>query len=126
MPSPLLPDPCLLKSSDRPPILVLTLGPDSLSNEPQADNWFQQGRAAVASSGVRRVLIDCEQLGPVFAAGLGKILKIYRELYQVGGELALCRLPNSFQEIIHITRMDKLLKLYPDVEAALKALTEGK
>jgi len=125
MPSPILPDPYLLKSPDRLAVLVLTLGPDSLSTEPHADGWFQQGRSAVINSGVRRVLIDCEQLGPVYAAGLGKILKIYRDLYQAGGELAMCRLPAPFQEIIHITRMDRVLKLYPSVEAAIEALEDG-
>jgi anti-anti-sigma factor len=126
MPSPLLPDPYLLKTADHPAVLVLTLGPDSLSNETNADRWLQQGQSAVVESKVLRVLIDCEQLGPVYAAGLTKVLKIYRDLYQAGGELALCQLPRSFQEVIHVTRMDKVLKLYPNREKAIEALADRK
>lgn len=123
MSSPVLPDPYLMKCGpDGPVVLVLTLGPDSLANETSADAWFQEARVAVLESGVLRVLIDCGLLGPVYAAGLGKILKIYRDLYHTGGELGLYRLPRSFQEIVHITRMDKVLKLYPDLEEALEAL----
>ncbi len=121
-----LPDPYLLKNESAPPVLVLTLGSDSLSNESNAEHWFEAVRSAILDSSVRRLLIDCEQLGPVFAAGLGKVLRIYREVYQAGGVLGLCRLPDSFREIIHITRMDKVLKLYPDMEEALDALANGK
>ncbi len=125
MSSPLLPDPYLLKTPDRRPVLVLTLGLDSLTTEPHADDWFQQGRSAIRASGVRQVLIDCEQVELVYASGLNKILKIYRELYQAGGELALCRLPDTFQEVLRMTRMDKVLKLFPSLEAAIEALLEG-
>jgi len=73
-------------------------------------------------SGALHVLINCAEAGGVYASGLGKLLRVYRDLHVAGGEFGLFQLPASLQEIIEITRMDRLLKLYPDPEAAVLAL----
>jgi anti-anti-sigma factor len=108
----------LLKESRRPPVLLLHVGRESLTSEAHADAWLQECRCVVRASGARFVLIDCGEVNTVFASGLGKLLRIYRDIHVSDGQLALFRVPDTLKEILEITRMDRVLKLYTDQETA--------
>lgn len=122
MTSPEIADPFLLKSADQSPVLVVPLGADCLLDGDRADRWFEQSKEAVTETQATCVVLDCEQVAVVCGSGLGKILRLYKELHVNQGRLALCNLSRPLAEIIQITRIDKVLTIEKDLEAAYMKL----
>jgi anti-anti-sigma factor len=101
------------------PILVLSLSPLGLTEPEPVTAWFREARSAIAAAGVRRVLIDASQAEFASALGLGQVLRLYRELHQVGGRLAVCRPTVAVTETFRASRMDQLIAVHPGYQDAL-------
>src|SRR5437868_257329 len=108
MAAPDLPDPFLLKGADQPPVLVVPLDRDCLQDGNRAEHWLQDSREAITEAKVSRVILDCEQVAVICGSGLGKLLRLYKDLLAGQGRLALCNLSRPLAEIVQITRIDKV------------------
>jgi anti-anti-sigma factor len=112
-------DPCLIRSPHGAPILVLSLAPHGLTEPEPVTAWFREARSAIAAAGVRRVLLDAAQAAFASALGLGQVLRLYRELQQTGGRLAVCRPNAALAETFRASHMDQLIAVHAGYQEAL-------
>jgi len=72
----------------------------------------------------RRVIINLEQVRDLSSQMLGILAALYRRVSSPGGVVAVCGLGDEAERIIRLTRMDTLLRVFPDEAAARKALAQ--
>jgi anti-anti-sigma factor len=77
-----------------------------------------------AAAGARhRVVIDCSRVTMIASAGLGLLVTLDKECKKQGGKLAICELGEQLLMVLKLTKLDRLLRIVPDQEAALKAVS---
>ncbi|MEE2681348.1 MAG: STAS domain-containing protein [Planctomycetota bacterium] len=74
--------------------------------------------ASLVEAGVRDLIVDCSKLTFVSSAGLGTLLRINRELGAGGGRVHLAGVTGPVVQILRIARLDRVLKIHPDVGRA--------
>ncbi|EPX75437.1 STAS domain-containing protein [Salipiger mucosus] len=70
-----------------------------------------------------RLVIDLAEVSFIDSSGIGALVGV---LKRVGtrGEIVVCNLASSVQQMFRITRMDRVFSAYRDVDAAIQALKE--
>jgi anti-sigma B factor antagonist len=81
--------------------------------EAAVEELMEQGRY--------RVVFDCLNLNYVSSATLGSLVAFSRKARGEGGDLKLASVPEDIMTIIALLGFDKVLDIYPDTEAALRA-----
>ena len=92
----------------------LTLGQESHCLEDLLSN--------LACGGARKVVLDLKELSYMDSAGMGAIAKSMVTLVQGQGTLRLAGTTERVLSAIRITRLDKVLHMYPDLDSALEGL----
>ena len=67
-----------------------------------------------------RLVLDFSQTSFLASAGLACMLKLNRQSQSVGGEMRLAACSDDVLRTIQMARFDKVLPLYPDVQAACR------
>ncbi len=66
----------------------------------------------------RKVIMDCETVRFLVGDSLSSLLKLIRKLTDEDGRLVLCNVAPDFAEVLRITRLNRILKIRPNVESA--------
>lgn len=73
----------------------------------------------LAREGNARIVIDCEGLGKITSSGLAALVRARQAARTHEGRIFLANVNSSVAEIIHLTRLNKLLAIFPTIEDAL-------
>lgn len=76
-------------------------------------------------TGKRRILFNFESIGFVDSFGIRELLNSYSAIQDLGGMLKICRIPDKLLGVFKITWIDRVLKLYPTEEEAIRAFAEN-
>lgn len=68
-----------------------------------------------------RVVLDFRKVDFIDSACLGALVAITRQLRSKGGDVCLAGLISEVQSIIQITRLDKIFKVYDELDEALRS-----
>jgi anti-anti-sigma factor len=71
---------------------------------------------------VRGILINFEKVNFIDSSGIGLIVSIFKTMQQKEGRFALTNLSSKNMEIFSITRLNKILDIYPSEGDALAKL----
>lgn len=82
---------------------------------------FNQQVMPRIQQGVSVVLLDLSQVGFIDSSGLGAIVACLKT-QRARGKMAICGVRESVASLFQLTRMDKVVELYPTVEEAAAAL----
>lgn len=82
---------------------------------------FEQRLLERLAAGERVVVIDGSQVNYLSSAGLRALLRGAKEADRHGGRLLLAALTDNVREVLHLSSLDTLLEIHPDVAAALAA-----
>ena len=82
-------------------------------------NFVREGTLK-AAEGESVVVVDLSHVNFMSSVVLGALVNFYKELRNRGAETRLCSLTPNVQEVFQITRLDTLLAIYPDADAAIK------
>ncbi|MDH4121042.1 MAG: STAS domain-containing protein [Deltaproteobacteria bacterium] len=74
------------------------------------------------SPDVKGVLLNFEKVNFIDSSGIGLIVSIYKTLQQKEGKFGLINLSKKNEEIFTITRLNKILDIFPSEADALKAM----
>ena len=96
--------------------VVLLEGELDTPSAPEAKDQLDRLRG----EGVKKILLDLQKLDFITSAGLRVLLATAQELKEVGGELRVCNLNETVQEVFDISGFNTLLMVF-DNEA--KAIT---
>ena len=58
------------------------------------------------------------------SAVLGLLIRVSKKVYENDGQLKLCNINPKIYEIFKITRLTKIFDIYPDVESAVRGLSD--
>ena len=79
----------------------------------------------VEKSGVRKMLVNMENVQYLSSAVLGKLISLAKELRMNTGVLKLCCIAAPIFEVFEITRLDKVFDIYKTEAEALEAFRPG-
>lgn len=90
------------------------------SMDTETSTEAQEFLDGVLASGGRRLLLDLEHLEFISSAGLRVLLATAKNLGSMGGELRLCALSRSVNEVFRMAGFDTLLNVYANRSAAME------
>ena len=70
-------------------------------------------------SGYRNIVIECHRLGYVSSSGLAALLTARKRAAKKNGKIYLTRLNSNLAEVLEITKLGRLLLVYPTTEDAI-------
>jgi anti-sigma B factor antagonist len=69
-------------------------------------------------AGARAIIVDCSRLAVISSAGLGTLLRLHGAMKARGAQVRLAGLQGLVAQALHLTRLDTIFELFPDVNAA--------
>ncbi len=70
-------------------------------------------------SGYMNIIIECNRLGFVSSSGLAALLSARKRAAKKGGRVYLTHLNSNLAEVLEITKLGRLLLVYPTTEDAI-------
>ena len=71
----------------------------------------------------RSILVNFDNVDFLSSAALGKIIALNNRVKKAGGKLALCKIRPDIKEVFTITKLDKIIKIVDDEQAAIQAVS---
>lgn len=68
------------------------------------------------------IVINFEKVNFIDSSGIGLIVSIFKTMQQKEGKFAISNLSKKNEEIFNITRLNKILEIFPSEADALKAV----
>ena len=72
------------------------------------------------------IIVDCSELDHISSYGLGVLIRLHKQMDDKLGDIKIASAKGLIVDVLRLTRLDKLFKIYPDVESARKAFTNVK
>jgi len=76
-------------------------------------------------SGARYIVIECQGIGHLNSAALASLLTARKQAIKSGGQIYLTHVSSSIAEVLEITKLGRLLSVYPSTEAALEHIRKA-
>jgi anti-sigma B factor antagonist len=90
----------------------LLMGNDSRQVEWAVVEWIK--------AGVKSVILDLGGLEMIDSTGVGIIVMCHARLEKAGGSMRIVGAKGIIQDILHMTHVDRIVKLFPTAEEAGK------
>jgi stage II sporulation protein AA (anti-sigma F factor antagonist) len=87
-----------------------------------ADEFRMKVDLEIDKYGVKNLILNLENVSFIDSSGLGVILGRYKKLSQSGGSVSIVEVSEQVKHILELAGMLKIIKLFPDEEAALQNL----
>jgi len=97
-------------------VTVLSFEEDEHLNEPET---LQEAMKAAIAEGRSDFLIDLENVVYVSSSVLGFLITTFRQMQKTGGNLKLLHVQPCVSNVFRITRLDRILEIFNDLETAL-------
>ncbi len=69
-----------------------------------------------------KIIINCQELEYIDSKGLGVLIKILNQVNDRGGRMLFCSISGKVEKVFDLTRLDKFIHIYADLEQALEQL----
>jgi anti-sigma B factor antagonist len=107
-----------IQREDRGPITIFSFSDDDQIRDPEIlqealDELLQENRI--------NILYDFGNIHYISSSVLGFLITSYRELKAQGGQLKLANVQPSVMNVFEITRLNRILQIFNDVDTALKS-----
>lgn len=83
---------------------------------------FSDSLGEMIESGCENIIINCHQLGYLNSDALATLLTARRHAAKRGGRIYLTNLSSNIAEVLEITKLGKMLSVYPTTEAAMERI----
>lgn len=75
-------------------------------------------------AGHRAFVLRLERVETVDSSGVGVLIALHHQVAEQGGALAVCGLSSHVAKVLRMMKLDRFLTVLPDVERALRAVTD--
>lgn len=103
-------------------VVVVNFLDKRILDEPTIQVIAEQLFGLVDDAKNRKMVLNFSNVEYMSSAALGKLINLHKKLTTVGGRMTLCNVIPQIYEVFTITRLDKIFKIHPDEESAVKAL----
>ena len=83
---------------------------------------FKEQMNRLIDSGNHLIVVALNQVSFIDSSGLGAIVSSLKMLGRKG-DMAICGTQDSVHNLFKLTRMDKVFRMYPDLDGAVNALS---
>jgi anti-sigma B factor antagonist len=96
-----------------------------VSGEMDMGNSSQLGEELdhLLTEGTRKLVIDLGQVGFMNSSGLATLVRYYKLARSNCGDISLAALQPPVRQAFHLTRLDRVFDLQPDVARAVQGFT---
>jgi anti-sigma B factor antagonist len=95
-----------------------------------AETIDQEGLQRIASTlperGIQAVVINLSAVSFIESSGLGALVAAYKDFKDVGVPLGVTGVQPYVQKLIGLTKLDRILQIFPSESEALRAFSLGK
>ena len=99
--------------------ITIITPPKSINYDTVED--FKKFIQELAGKSENKMVINMKQAVYIDSSGLGMLVKAATDMRDSGGDLRLAHLNPSIEDVIKITNLNKVFKIYEDTEAAIKS-----
>jgi len=103
---------------------VMVLKVDGGLNEQTASEFVHKIEALV-EGGLKKIIIDCQDLTHVSSYGLGILIRLHHRMAKHGGDVKIANVHGVTAQALRMTRLDRVFDVYPDVDQARLAFGDG-
>jgi anti-sigma B factor antagonist len=86
---------------------------------------FREEVVALVSSGATRLVVDFKDVAFLDSSGLGALTSVLKRIGH-NGDMAICGLAPDVNQMFRMCRMDRVFKIYRDVDLAVQNMSEGR
>ena len=86
----------------------------------QPEKTVNDAVSRLLADGRTRVVVDLGEVKKIDSSGIETLLTACQRARDAGGDVRLARVPARFQTLLEIAHLTNVLKIYPDVETAIK------
>ncbi len=79
---------------------------------------------SLAEDGGRCIIVDLGKVSFIDSSGLGALVAALRYVSKGGGDVRLANMTDKMQQVFTLIRLDKVFKVYPDLESAVDSFEE--
>ena len=79
-------------------------------------------KECIEQEGSTKIIFDLEGVDFIDSAGIGFIISIFKTIKSKNGNFAIVSLKSKPREVFKLTRLDKIIPIYENVEIAMKKL----
>jgi anti-anti-sigma factor len=83
------------------------------------NQFWQHASETVVEEGRRKLLLNFSGLSQCDSFGISELLKIHQSLQNIGGKLVLFNVPDLIAKVFLITKVDTILNIAADEQAAI-------
>lgn len=87
----------------------------------QAEDFGKETAVLIHPPGRRWLLLNFANVQSFASMTIAKVLGLQRKVEADGGRLALCALNPDLREVFHVTRVDRLVSIYPTEAEAVQS-----
>ncbi|MDH4224117.1 MAG: STAS domain-containing protein [Deltaproteobacteria bacterium] len=73
---------------------------------------------------IKGILFNFEKVNFIDSSGIGLIVSIYKTMQQRDSRFGLCNLSKKNEEIFTITRLNKILDIFPSVQEGISSMSK--
>jgi anti-sigma B factor antagonist len=99
---------------------VLILSADGGIDSPAAEELVAD-LAKLVAAGARKLIVDCSRIDYISSYGIAVLIRLHRKLAERGGDVKLAAVDSRVVRLIELLGLDRVLHLYPNVDAARAA-----
>ena len=100
-------------------ILILVLK-GKLIGEPYSAKFTEAIQSAI-TSGVEKVVLDCEGVDWINSTGISMLLSAREKLLLARAKFRLAAINKSMEGVFVMSKMDKVFEIFPTTDAAIKS-----
>lgn len=102
---------------------VVVLSADGGLNKQTADEFVDQ-LITVVDGGIRKLVVDCENLEYISTVGLSMLIRLHKRVREHDGDVKLCHLKGMIPGVLRVTHLDRLFGIHPNLEDAISSFAE--
>ncbi len=91
-------------------------GEVNINNSPELRKYFD----TLVKRSEKKVVVDFARVPYIDSSGLATLIEMLQRLKRIGGELRFCTLAQKVQDVIEVTKLNRLFSIFDTREAALK------
>ncbi len=101
-------------------IFIFTFSGNLILSE--LDEIRKEVKSTIEEENATEVIFDMSDVDFIDSAGIGFIVSVYKTLKSKNGKFALSGLKKKPKEVFSLTRLDKIIKIFEDLDTAKKEL----
>ena len=96
---------------------VLVIKADGGLNSETTDRFVSDIEKLV-DAGLTKIIVDCSRLEYISSRGLGVLVRLHKRMKLNKGDVKIASVKSALLDVLRITRLERLLEIYPDVPRA--------